>query len=337
MTSRPFKSDQVRSDAEVLAAEPSFAAKRTWSVNKWGGFAVFGLMIVVFGIAEPARFLNIDNFRTILELSAIPMLFAVALSIVVISGEFDLSFAAVAGLAAAVAAQAMAKMGVPWPVAVILAIVVGLVAGAVNGYAVAYQRIPSFVGTLAVSSVAVGLEIAMTGHQQIAQGLDVALFDLIRTKPLLGLSVPVFLAALVAITLGLVMRGTVFGRQLDAIGGNSEAAKLAGVPVGRRILGAFLLTGAISAIAGVLVVGQSASYFPDSTASQLLPGFTAVFAGLAFHPRNRFSIGGSAMGVLLVVVMTNGLVLTHQPAWATNVIQGVILLLAVRVALRRRH
>lgn len=310
--------------------------RRLPPVSLWGGYLVLVAMVAAFSLADPDRFLSAANIRAIMEISALPLCFVVALSLVVIGGEFDLSFAATAALSAAVAAQVMAELDVSWPVAVLAGVCIGVVVGVVNGYAVAYLRIPSFIGTLAVSSVAAGVEIALTDQRQISEGLSSTLSDVVRATPLLGLSSVVWLALVLAVVMVVVTRFTVFGRHLDAVGGNAEAAEIAGIPVARRVFMAFLIAGAIAGTAGVVVIGQAAAYYPDSTAGYLLPAFTAVFVGLAFHPRNQFSVAGSVVGVLLVGVLNNGLIITRQPTWAANVIQGLILLVAVRISLKAR-
>ena len=319
------------------AAETTAATRRRGpALSTWGGYAVLAFLILLFSVIDPERFLSLGNVRSILEISAVLWLFVAGLSLVVIGGEFDLAFGATAGLTAALSAKLMTTGGLSWPLAILVGIVIGLGIGLVAGYVVAYLRVPSFIGTLAISAVVIGLEIALTERMQFSLLSQAGFVDLARSTPILGLSFPVLLGLLVTVIIGLVSRSTVFGRQLTAVGGNGEAAEIAGVPVARRLLVAFAISGTTAGVAGILLIGQAAAYVPESTGGYLIPALTGVFAGLAFHPRNQFSVAGSAIGVLLMSVLTNGLIVTQQPSWAVNVVQGIILIIAVRVSLRRR-
>jgi ribose transport system permease protein len=296
------------------------------AVGRRGGYLVLIAVIVIFAVATPSHFLSLTNVQSILELSAIPVLLA---------GEFDLAFTSVTGVAAAVAAVLMAHDGVPAVPAVIIALAAGALGGAANSTVVVYQGVQSFIGTLAVGSVAGGIEIAIGNNAEIYSGLSASLLKFLNAKPIWGLTTPVWVALGLTLLMIVLVRFSTIGHQLGAIGGNSEAAAFAGVRIRRRVTLVFVLSGLLAGIAGVLLVGQSNSYSPNAAAGYLLSSYTAAFVGLAFNARNRFSIGGTLLGILLLTVLQNGLNLTNQPTWAESLINGIVLIVAVRLTLGR--
>jgi ribose transport system permease protein len=320
-----------------LAVAPRLARRLSAReiIERWSLPAAFLAAIVFFAAAQPETFLTLDNARAILDDTSVLAVLAVGVTAVLVIGEFDLSVGFVVGLAAAAGVGAMAFRGWPVWVAVAVTLAAGAIAGLANGVAVAYVRIPSFVATLAIGSIAAAVELAIT-KTSIFEGippsyLDIALTD-VGTIPLRAI-----IAACVVVLFLVVLRTTVFGRHASSIGDNPAAAVLAGVPVARVRVVAFVLAGLTAGLAAVLVTSSAGSYYPNLGTGYLLPAYAAAFLGLSLGSGLRFNVLGSYIGVLLLGTVTTGLTMLDQPSWVAALVQGVVLIVAVGgIAIRRR-
>jgi ribose transport system permease protein len=291
--------------------------------------------IVFFAIAQPESFLTLDNARAILDDTSVLVVLAVGVTAVLVIGEFDLSVGFVVGLAAAAGVGAMAFQG--WPVwaAILITLATGAVAGVANGIAVAYVRIPSFVATLAIGSIAAAVELAIT-KTSIFEGIPASYLDIALTR--VG-TIPLraIIAAGVVVIFLVILRATVFGRHASSIGDNPAAAVLAGVAVARVRVAAFVLAGLTAGLAALLVTSSAGSYYPSLGTGYLLPAYAAAFLGLSLGSGLRFNVLGSYIGVLLLGTVTTGLTMMDQPSWVAALVQGIVLIVAVGgIAIRRR-
>jgi ribose transport system permease protein len=310
------------------------------AIKQWGVVIVFAAIITTFTILEPTTFLTQRNVVNILNNSPSLVLFSIAATIALIIGEFDLSFAAVADLACVIFGVLVTTFGWTSNGGILFAAVVGLVCGiligAINGLFVARVFVPSFVATLAVGSIAAGLELAsqgfiLHGTKQISQIVLPSILQNLGSATVAGTSIKwsVAVAFLIAGVFWILMRRTTPGRRAYAIGGNPMAAYLAGVPVAALRIAAFALIGAIAALAGVMVLGER-GYFNMASPPLLLQAYTAAFLGAAvFAKKKRFDVLGSLFSVFVLLVLSNGLSLMNQPRWIASAISGVVLLIAV--------
>jgi ribose transport system permease protein len=322
--------------AEPLRPAPRprrFSAREV--AERWSLVLAFLAAFAFFAAARPQTFLTWDNARAILDDSSVLCVLAVGITAVLVIGEFDLSVGFVVGLAAAAAVGAMAFRCWPVLIAILLAIGVGGLAGLANGLAVALVRIPSFVATLAIGSIAAAIELAIA-KTSIFEGipesyLDIA-FNRVATIPLRAL-----IAVAVVLLFLVLLRATVFGRHAASIGDNPAAALLAGVPVQRVRVVAFVLAGLTAGLAAVLVTSSAGSYYPNLGTGFLLPAYAAAFLGLSLGGGLRFNVLGSYLGVLLLGMVTTGLTMMNQPSWVAALVQGIVLIVAVAgIAIRRR-
>jgi ribose transport system permease protein len=291
-----------------------------------GLVGAYAAIVIGFSLARPDSFPTFENFASILDLAAPLILLAVALTLPMIMGDFDLSFAAIAQLAGAVALFTINDVGVAGAVA--LALGVGLVVGTINGTLVSWTGISAFILTLGVGSIATGIESAVSGGRNLGLDLPEGYLAIERTKAL-GLTLPVLIVIGVAIVLWWITRQTVFGRAVHAIGGSPEASYLAGLRVKLTRVIAFAFVGVASGFAGVILTASSASYYPNIAQGLLLPAYAAVFIGAAVGSRGQFNIFGTCFGVLFMSTISAGLTMTSQPEWTTNVIWGALLLGAI--------
>src|ERR687891_518750 len=286
-----------------LAVPPRLARRVSVrdAAERWSLPAAFLAAIVFFSAAKPETFLTLDNARAILDDTSVLVVLAVGVTAVLVIGEFDLSVGFVVGLAAAAGVGAMAFRG--WPVwaAVVVALAAGAIVGLANGIAVAYVRIPSFVATLAIGSIAAAIELAIT-KTSIFEGIPESYLDIALTRV-----------------------GTIPLRALIA------------VPVHRVRLTTFVLAGLTAGLAAVLVTASAGSYYPNLGTGYLLPAYAAAFLGLSLGSGLRFNVLGSYIGVLLLGTVTTGLTMMDQPSWVAALVQGVVLIVAVGgIAIRRR-
>jgi rhamnose transport system permease protein len=320
--------------------------ERVFRVRESGIIAVFLVFVGVTTAIHP-EFLDQQNIQFLLVNTVVYALLALGETMVVISRNVDLSIGSVLGLSAYVSAGLFGPHpGIPIPVVFLVGLGIGLACGMANGLMVALGRVPSLVVTLATLYIIRGIDILIVGGNEVtAQTLPNSFANIPRAG-LLG--VP-YLAIAVAVVIGIgayYLRSFRSGRELYAIGSNPEAARLAGIPTGRRIFTAFTVSGGIAGVAGVLWAAQYQTI--DSTAgtgyeltviSAVVVGGVAIFGGSG-------SAVGAAVGALLLSSITSALnVLGISQLWL-EAISGFLLLVAItldrvislrlQAALRRR-
>lgn len=323
----------------TLAAAPAQSKVSTLSATRsalpiLSNLAVpigFVIMIVTFGILRPDTFLTLSTFTDILNQAAIPVILACGVTFTMTVGQFDLSFTGLFGFSAAVVVVLMAERGWSAPLAGLAALALALAVGAVIGVLVTLGRASSFIVTLALGSVLIGLETMVSGNKNIYQNIPAGFTD-VATVELLGLNLPVWIAIAVCTASLVTMHATGFGRHAYAIGGNDKAAFLAGVRVRRVRILAFVVLAATACIGAMIATSKASSYYPNIAGGSLLSTYAAVFLGAAMSRSNRFTVGGSALGVLWLLSLQTGLTQLNQPAWVSTLLQGVVLASAVLIA-----
>ena len=295
---------------------------------RYGVLVAFVVMVLVFSIAKPDTFPTWENTKNILTAAAPALIIAAGLTVPLVMQDFDLSFGAMASLAGGAAVVLMAKEDVGWAVAILAGLALGLAAGSVNGFLIAYLGGPSFIITLAMGTVLTGVEFAITNQDTIFTGVDPSYIK-IAQNTFLGLSNQVWIAAILAGVVWVLLDMSESGRYMYAIGGNPEAARLSGISTRRLRLIGFVIVALMAAIAGILLTGNSASYSPSFGVSFLLPAFAAVFLGSAVLRPGEFNIPGTVIGVLFLGVIQTGLTQLNLEAYVINLVQGGILISAV--------
>lgn len=293
------------------------------------------IISVVFQFLEPA-FSSGANVRAILSGLTYLGVIAVGQIILLVNGEFDLSVGSTAGLSAIVAADMMANRDVPVSVSLAIGVGVGAFVGLVNGVVVVKFRIPAFIATLGMLFVAQGATQVITNGQPIYP-LPEAVSRVGQATPFFGVGWS-FLFFIVVVILGdLLLRVTVPGRTMYAVGGNPVVARLAGVRVERYKMGAFVLTGVLAAVGGIFVMGSLGS---GSTSigqgwellviAGVVVGGVSLFGGVG-------SVVGGVIGMLLLQVVQSGLVVVGiSPNWQAIAV-GSIMVLAVGLDVWRRR
>ena len=245
----------------------------------WQGGTVIALFVLIatFAILKPGVFLSFGNVRNILEQVAILTIIAAAQTVVMVVGDFDLSVGTTATLSGSTASALMLG-GMPVPAAILVGLAVGTAVGAINGFLVAYVKLSAFVATLATMTSVGGLAFIVTNGVTL-YGMPEEFFLIGQSRPL-GIPMPIFIAAAVALIIWVVLRFTTFGRRLYAVGGNADVAQLSGVNVRLARFLAFTVAGFASAIGGIVLVSRLGSASSAAANNYMLLAIAAVFLGM---------------------------------------------------------
>ena len=285
-------------------------------------------MIIVFSIFLPA-FRSTTNLVNLMGQTAILSILAAGMTCCLKMGDFDLSIGATAALTGIVVAKVLVNDG-GIPLAILCGLLTGAVIGLMNGFFVAYVGLSAFVCTLATMSIVLGLGMTITKGISIWDLPET--FDFIGRGGLFGLPSRFILMMILLFILWFIHNYTPTGRRMEAIGGNAVSARLSGIKVERnRVLG-YLLSGSCAAIAGIVLASSTMSASPTQGVHYLLDAFGAAFIGAATIQIGQFHIWGTFVGVLIVVVAVNGLVMLMVPGYLTDLIRGMILLLAIMLS-----
>mgnify|MGYP001807435829 CR=1 FL=1 len=303
------------------AIEPVQDRKPTRSRRRIPDTAVLAavlLALAIFFATQSPFYLTPNNLLNILVSASVIGIIAAPGTLLLVSVGSGAAFLGV------VMAWATAQWGVP--TGVLLAIVAGLLIGIVNGFAVTVLGINALITTLAMLAILRGLGQVLAGGQTL---LLPGFNDLGNARPFLNIPVPVLVFAAVVIVTALVMKFTVFGRSMYAIGANPVAARLAGIRTQTAIFGGFLLSGAAVVIGGLILVSQLGAASPNAASGLELSVVTAVILGGASLAGGRGTIVGTLLGVLILGTLNNGLTLMNINSFWQDVARGVLLLAAV--------
>jgi rhamnose transport system permease protein len=341
-------STAVQGQAEAAAGAGRGASRLVevaFRVRELGILAALALVVAITTVVNP-RFLSVQSIRDLLLNAAVIALLTVGQTLVVVTRNVDLSVGSVLGLTAFMTGTLfVGRPGLPVVVAVLAGVLVGVVCGAVNGAVTAVGKVPSLVVTLGTLYVFRGIDYAWAGGRQInAADLPDSLLTL-GSGRFLGVPYLVAIAVILVAAAAYALRSYRSGRELYAIGSNPEAAVLAGIPVGRRLFAAFVLSGAVAGLAGVLFTARYGTV--DATAgtgfelqviSAVVVGGVAIFGGSG-------SVVGAALGALLLSTIGSAIVVLRVPSFWQQAIVGALLigaialdrLLALRIAAALRQ
>jgi ribose/xylose/arabinose/galactoside ABC-type transport system permease subunit len=290
--------------------------------------AALAVLLIVFGVASNGREFLEANLVSILDSGSILGVITIGEVIVMISGNLDISVGSNAGLVTAALAVVMSHSHANLALGLVVAIAVGLIAGAVNGAAVAYARVNSVIATLATYSAYLGVALLVTNGQEVA--VNSSALGTLGTGSVLSvpyLVIVLIVATAIAMTL---MRHSLGGHRVYAVGGSREASMMAGIKAQRYLFAVFLLSGLCVAIAGVMLAGQTGTAQPTEGSVGLeLTAITAVLLGGTGLNGGTGSVFGAVLGVLVLSTLDNGLLLVGVPAFWQEVATGVVLMIAV--------
>ena len=328
--------------ARVTAAVAS--ASRTRVLERYGALGILLLAIGVFSLLRPETFPTAVNAKAILVSQGVLALLVLGLLLPLATGEFDLSLGFVMSFCTVVIGSLTAFQGWNPALASITTFLIALSVGALNGLLIVYARISSFIATLGIGTVLSGLTIWISKGQIIGaasvqvggseRGLPAQVLWLGQTE-VFGVGLPVYLMLGAAVLFAIVLGHTQFGRFLYAVGGGREVARLAGLPTGRLIVLAFMISSATSGFAAMVALGLFGSAHPDVGDQYLLPAFAAAFLGATTIEPGRFNVWGSLIAIFLLAILVAGLQQLGAPYWVSPVFNGLALVAAVALARSR--
>lgn len=295
------------------------------------GLVVVLLLLVVVGTATSGTFLTGSNLRNILVSSSVIGVVTVGATLVIIGGGIDLSVGAIVALASVWATTLQTQSYGP-AVMIVCALLVGAGAGLVNGVLVAYGRLVPFIATLAMLVAARGLAARMA--QNRTQLVTQNAIKNIAVTDVLGVPLLVIVLVAVGVVGWLLLNRTTFGRRVFAIGGNAEAARLAGIDVRRTTLLLYALSGTCCGIAAVMIMARTTT--GSSTHGNLyeLDAIAAAIIGGTLLSGGRGNIVGALLGVLVFTMITNIFILNNLSTDVQNIAKGAIIVAAVLIQRR---
>jgi ribose transport system permease protein len=308
--------------------------RRDLGLDRLSGLYVIVAMIVVFSVWEPTTFGTLSNAKVILASEAITGIIAFAAVVSLVAGVFDLSIAANMSLSISVVGQLMATAHMNAGLAVVITLAIGGLVGCANAVIVTQFRIDPVIGTLAMSSVLAAVSYWVANGQTVLYGISPGFSKMGNWKPL-SIPIQVYYLAVVAVVLWYVLEHTPVGRYLYAAGANAKAARLSGVNVVRLQWGALITSGVLASLAGVVLTQQLASSAFGAGNPYLLPAYAAAFLGSTQIKPGRFNVLGTVVAMYLLAIGIKGLQLRFpQYPWIADLVEGVILLLAVGIAVQ---
>ena len=306
------------------------------AIRRGAVFLLLAAMVVGFSLAQPA-FININNLMSILQAVSVVAIIGAGVSVTLAINGFDLSVGAVAASSVMAASYAMIVLGLSAWQTVPLVLAFGALVGLVNAFLIVRLKVPDLLATLATMFLLIGLQLIPTAGRSISVGLilpdgstasgkyDPAFLTIGRSSLFGFIPLPVVLMAVVAIVLFILTEKTRLGRLIYATGGNETAARLAGANVDRIKTFAYVLSGTLAALGGIIVAARVGRGDVSSGASLLMDSVAAALIGFAVLALRRPNVLGTLVGAVFVGVLLNGLTMLNAPYYTQDFIKGAVL------------
>lgn len=300
--------------------------------------SLIALFILCLGLALMTdNFMTTDNFWNVMRQISVNVCISVGMTLVILAAGIDLSVGSILAFCGAVTAGLLSN-GISIPAlnlfigftvlgAVLAGLLVGGGLGFINGYAITKFKVPPFVATLAMLTMARGFTMLWTKGHPIS-GLGET-FGFLGTGWFLGIPMPVWISGIVVVTAIVLTGKTRFGRYIYAIGGNENASLLSGIPIAKVKMWVYALAGILAAVGGILVTARLDSAQPNAGFSYELDAIAAVVIGGTSLSGGRGTILGTVLGAIIIGVLNNGLILLSVSPFWQQVIKGLVILLAV--------
>ncbi|RJG41092.1 ABC transporter permease [Mesorhizobium sp. DCY119] len=318
-------------DSELTARGTTETPSEPFDFAKWwdrvGILVVLLALVILMAIIAP-NFARVDNLLNIARSISVNAILAAGLTFVILTAGIDLSvgsIVAVSGVVAVIAAIA----GWPAPAAILAGTAAGAACGLVNGTLTAYLALAPFIVTLGTMTFLRGLAYTITAGQPIVSS-DLN-FRNVGNGYLAGIPVPVLIMIVVYVIAWFILERTRYGRHVYAVGGNPEAAKLAGVRVNRVTTSVYVIAGACAGLAGVIFAARVISAQPTAGTGYELDAIAAVVLGGTSLAGGRGRIVGTLIGSVILGVLSTGLILMNVPFFTQLLIKGVVIILAVAI------
>jgi ribose transport system permease protein len=299
-----------------------------------GRYALVGVWVLVagfFAVVEPGTLLTSGTFQTIFGSEQALVFLGMAAVVTFAVGEFDLSISAILGLAATLVPVLVVVHGWSPLMASVAAVAACMAVGALNGFIVVVLGIDAIITTLGMGTFILGITSGFS-HSEAVSGLSNGFGNVANTVVALGLPISFFYGLALALFIAYVMRFTALGRHMAFVGANREVARLAGVRVARVRIGAYVTSGLLCGLGGVLLAASVGGFDPNSSPTYLLPALSATFLGTAVIRPGRFNPLGTLVAIYFLVTGIVGLQLLGYTGWVSDVFYGAALVIAVIVS-----
>jgi len=324
---------------ESGALEPTRAELKGLSRGKrlmrflpvYGLVILTALLIMLFSILLPNTFPTMLNLRAIVSDKAIIALLSLGAMIPMAAGRIDLTVGYGIVLWHILAISLQTLMGVPWPMAVMIVLLLGAFTGFLNGMLVEVAKIDSFIATLGTGTVLYALALWHTGGRQMVGVLPDGFYAL-NTTFIFGLPITGYYLIAITVIMWVVLEYTPVGRYLYAIGANQRAAQLNGIPTRKYVISAFVASGTMTALAGVLLASKLRIGQASVGLEFLLPALVGAFLGSTTIKPGRVNVWGTIVGVAILAVGISGIQQFGGSFWVEPMFNGVTLLIAIGIA-----
>lgn len=287
------------------------------------------ILIVLLSFLSPF-FLQVDNLFNVFQQITVLAIISLGATMVIITGGIDLSVGSIAALSGMIAGVAFGEAGIPLSIALPLAILAGAAAGFANGALIVWGKVPPFVATLAMLSIARGLTLVLSNGQPVSGFPD--WFREISTFDLFGIIPGVILLVIVLYAAGsFYLRYRPGGRDIYAVGGSEEVARLSGINVGALKLRVYTIAGTLAAVGGLVLTSRLNSAQPTAGAGLELDVIAAVVIGGASLSGGVGTVVGTLIGALIIGVLRNGLNLLDVSSFWQQVVIGLVIAAAVMI------
>jgi ribose transport system permease protein len=288
---------------------------------------ILALLCVILSFTAP-NFLEVSNLLNVLKQVSIIAILAAGMTIVILTGGIDLSVGSTVALSGVVSVMASVA-GVNTFLAMLIGIGTGYAVGLINGVLTAKAKLPAFIVTLGSFTYVRGLAYVISGGYPIA--LQATGFKFVGAGYIFGIPVPIYIMVVVYVIMFLVLKYTMFGRHIYAIGGNQEAARLTGIKVEKSLINVYSISGLLAGLGGVVLAGRLYSGQPTAGQMYELDAIAAVILGGTSLTGGVGKIQGTIIGVLIMGVISNGLTLMDVNYYWQLVVKGGVIITAVLI------
>lgn len=323
-------------DSVTPHAKPSIDRKAI--MQKFAALAGLVLLMIAFSLTSDA-FLTVSNMVTIALQTSTIALIGIGATMTIITAGIDLSLGSVLALAGVMAAMA-AQFGVPVPLALLIGVATGGVCGMFNGLVITRLRLPPFIATLGMMMIARGVALQITGARPVSglpsefgtlgnESLWRVVTETASGFPKIvfpGLPYPVILMAVLAVIMAIVLRKTPFGRHLYSIGSNEEAARLSGVKISKVKVGAYVLSGLMAGVAGIVLMSRLVTGQPNEGVAYELDAIAAAVIGGTSLAGGVGTISGTIIGAFIIGILRNGLNMNGVSSFTQMIIIGLVII-----------
>jgi simple sugar transport system permease protein len=326
---------------EALVAKQARRLDFFGFLYRWGTIITIGLLILFFGVVTKS-FLSPGNLINILRSISIVTVIAIGVSLSLAVGGFDLSVGSVASLADAVVISLFIWFGRSSIVSILVAVAACMVVGGFNAFLIVKVRIPDMLATLASMFIFQGVAMTYTGGGSISANMMMAdgstapgrltmAFASIGQVPAI-----ILIMIVVVIVVQIFLSYSKHGRYMYIVGGNMEAARLSGIPIGRYRTAAYLISSVFAALGGIMLASRIGSSQVNAGSAYLMDAVAAAYIGFSLGGSGKPNAVGTFIGAVLIGILQNGLVMVSVPYYAMDIIKGAVLALALALTYVRR-